>query len=70
MEVWLLLRSLRTLPLRVLQQSKSAAEVVAWLSSGDAPHVIKVGSCRHRTSRQIIANAHVHSLRLCFPSLQ
>lgn len=32
MEAWLLLRSVRTLKVRVLQQSKTATELVAWLA--------------------------------------
>lgn len=33
MEAWLLLRSLRTLKVRVMEQSRTAVEIVAWLTS-------------------------------------
>jgi len=42
LEAWLLVRSLRTLPLRVNQQNASALCIVQWLSSGAASHVVKV----------------------------
>ncbi|KAL1498742.1 hypothetical protein AB1Y20_014052 [Prymnesium parvum] len=51
LEPWLLLRSLRTLHLRVARQSDSAAAVAAYLhaASHDASHPLygKVGSVRH-----------------------
>lgn len=42
LEDWLLLRSLRTLSVRVLAQSASAERIVAFLASGSAPHVRRV----------------------------
>lgn len=37
MEAWLLLRSLRTLKLRVMEQSRSAEKIVSWLVSKSEP---------------------------------
>ncbi|KJE93972.1 cystathionine beta-lyase [Capsaspora owczarzaki ATCC 30864] len=42
LETWLLLRSLRTLELRVTRQSQSAAILAAWFASGRAPFVKRV----------------------------
>lgn len=40
LEVWLLMRSLRTLPLRVEAQSRSAQQLAAWLAGPEAPREV------------------------------
>ena len=52
METWLLLRSLRTLHLRVARQSATAAALAEWLhraASGEAGHPLSGASRRWRT---------------------
>jgi len=40
LEVWLLMRSLRTLPLRVEAQSRGAEQLAAWLAGPEAPDAV------------------------------
>ncbi|KAJ3271881.1 hypothetical protein HDV01_006166 [Terramyces sp. JEL0728] len=47
MEAWLLLRSLRTLKVRVMQQSETAARLAQWLSSKSEPCLDVVGKVWH-----------------------
>lgn len=50
-EAWLLLRGMRTLPLRVERQSKSALEIATWLATragSDVTHVLYPGLPTHR----------------------
>ncbi|KAI8908920.1 Cys/Met metabolism PLP-dependent enzyme-domain-containing protein [Gorgonomyces haynaldii] len=47
METWLLLRSLRTLKVRVMQQSKNAADLAQWLSSKSEKCLDVVDSIHH-----------------------
>lgn len=57
LEAWLLVRSLRTLPLRVNQQNASALCIVQWLSSGAASHVVKVHT------EQLTTTSDVHFIQ-------
>lgn len=63
LESWLLLRSLRTLEIRVTKQSRSAYELANWLNSGSEPclnivhkvwHTSLLGNPGHAAARRIM----------------
>jgi len=62
LEVWLLLRSLRTLHLRVERQSRSAAELAAWLHAATKDSGHPLSGCVHAVHHPSIPSHPSHDV--------